>query len=264
MKKIFKISTLVIGIILICVSLVLFNNRNKDNKPKEEKPVVDNTPKVLLETKYSGKSNEEIYKALVESEERITLEDIKDSDDTIVVNSFKLLASHYSLAHVDPGEDTNNGTTFCEVLGMITYSKKTMGFNSLCLANIKYKQVDAKQDDATYESYIRVADKTTVDKLNSYGIDLDINKISDDCSSLKLHNDECKDENNYLISIIPKELSDNGYAMDVEYIKREGNGKYTVKLNGYHLGNDNKVTHDDKEDHFEYTISVKDGHIVFG
>ena len=263
MKKIFKIPTLIIGIILIGVSLVLFNNRKKDDKPVEDKPVVDNSPKVILESKYTGKSNEEIYKALVDNKERITLEDIKDNDDTIVINSFKLLANHYSLAHIDPGEDTNNGVTFCEILGLITYSKKTMGFNSLCLANIKYKQADAKQDGAAYSAYIRVADKETVDKLNSYGIDLEINSISEDCSTYKLHNDECKDEKNYLISIVPKELSDNGYAMDVEYIKREGNGKYTVRLNGYHLGNGNKVTHDETEDHFEYTVSVKDGHIVF-
>ena len=262
MKKIFKIPTLLIGIILICVSLVLFNNHNKDNNKKEDKPVVDNTPKVLLESNYKDKTNEEIYKALVDSEERVTLEDIKGDNDTIVVNSFKLLASHFSLAYVDPSEDTNNGTTFCEILGMITYSKKTQGFVSLCLANIKYKQADAKQDGATYESYIRVADKASVDKLNSYGIDLEINNIKDDCSALKIHNEECNDNNNYLISIIPKELSDNGYAMDVEYIKREEHNKYTVKLNGYHQGNDNKVTHDDKEDHFEYTVSVKDGHIV--
>ena len=262
MKKIFKIPILLIGILLICVSLFLYSNKgNKEDKNKP-KPV-DNTPKVLLETSFKDKSDEEIYKALVDSKERVGLDSIKGDNDTIVVNSFKLLASHYSNAYVDSSEDTNSGITYCELLGLISYSKEHEGFNSLCLANIKYKQVDAITEDGSNDRMLRIGDKKTVDTLNSYGIDLDINKMSVDCATYKFKNEECNDDNNYILSIIYKELYDNSYAMDVEYIKRESYNKYTVKLNGYHLKNDSTVVHSEEKDHFEYTVSVKDGHIVF-
>ena len=260
MKKIFKIPTLLIGIVLICVSLFLYSNKGKnEDKPKP----VDNTPKVLLETSFKGKSNEEIYRALVDSKERIELDSIKGDNDTIVVNSFKLLASHYSIAYVDSNEETDKGITYCELLGLIRYSKEYEGFNSLCLANIKYKQLDAITEDGSNNKMLRIGDKKTVDTLSSYGIDLDINKISVDCATYKFKNEECNDDNNYLLSIIYKELYDNSYAMDVEYIKRESYNKYTVKLNGYRLMNDDTVVHSEENDHFEYNISVEDGHIVF-
>ena len=259
MKKMFKFPTLLIGILLIGLSLFLYNNHKKE----DDKPVVDNSPKVLLETKYKDKTNEEIYKALVDSSERVDLESIKGSDDTIVINSFKLIASHYSIAYVDKDENTNNGYTFCEVLGLARYTKETLGFIPLCLANVEYKQANTIYEEEKEPSVIRVSNKEAVDKLNSYGINMDINNIKDDCAAFKIKNDECNDENNYLLSIISKELTDNSFAMDVEYIKREGNGKYTVRLNGYHQGSGNTITHDEKEDHYEYTVSVKDGHIVF-
>jgi hypothetical protein len=254
------ILTILLLIILSIISLWLFvfdglredkeTNKEPDTKEEQQKEKEE----VIYKTSITGKDNEEIYNELINSTTKYSLNSINGTNDDIVINTFKYLAAAYTSASlIKDGE-----SDYCLTLSSYKLNNDSYKNMALCLSGINYKVITEKIDNKTSGNPMLIITQSETDKIFNYSSSINIPFIKDYCSTMKLINEECDDEDAFVIS---QEKNDNlklSNAVDVKTISKINN-KYKVVLNEYVLDSDNEITINE----LIINASVADNHVVF-